>query len=92
MSSKQSQQFHFGQRRRYERWIIRLAIAVVITWLWILIDLHASSLLLLLLLGLTAALAILGVTMLLGLVGFGVCAAGDRAINWVRKASSWPDE
>jgi hypothetical protein len=36
-------------------------------------------------------LLLVGMTMGLGLLGFGLCTAGDRFIHWLWRGSRWPD-
>ena len=37
-------------------------------------------------------LAVVATAMGLGLLGFGLCTAGERAIGWLRRTARWPEE
>ncbi|HZW30284.1 MAG TPA: hypothetical protein VFF52_06210 [Isosphaeraceae bacterium] len=37
-------------------------------------------------------LGVMAAAMGLGLLGFGLCAAGARTLGWLRRAGRWPDE
>jgi hypothetical protein len=39
-----------------------------------------------------AVLGLFAAAMALGLLGFGVCKAGDRFIGWLRRGTQWPEE
>ena len=39
-----------------------------------------------------AVLGLFGAAMGLGLLGFGLCAAGDRFVGWLRRGARWPEE
>jgi len=85
---------HRGRLRR-QRFRIRssmLVIALTAVWMGVLLDPRVSPLVLLLLGAFGIALAVMGVAMGLGLLGFGLCTACDWAVGWLRRASHWPDE
>jgi hypothetical protein len=79
-------------RRRMRTRSLILAVAVAAVWMGIVRDPQVGPLVLLLSGALGLALALMGVAMGLGLLGFGLCSACDRALGWLRRASQWPDE
>ncbi len=69
-----------------------LAIVLVVIWIEVLLDPQVAWLVLILLGSLGITLGLMGAAMGLGLVGFGLCTAGDRVMSWLRRSSQWPDE
>ncbi len=69
-----------------------LVVALAAIWLWVLLDPFIGPLVLAVLLWIAGTLAVVGTAMALGLLGFGLCTAGDRIVGWLRRASHWPDE
>jgi hypothetical protein len=69
-----------------------LLIALAAIWMGLLPDPQVGPLVLLLMGAFGITLAVMGVAMGLGLLGFGLCAACDRAVGWLRRASRWPEE
>jgi hypothetical protein len=79
------------RRRRFRTRTLLLIIALMVVWMGVLLDPQVGPLVLLLgAFGIT--LAVMGVAMGLGLVGFGLCSACDWAVGWLRRASEWPNE
>jgi len=64
-----------------------LLIAIAAVWMRVLLDPQISLLVLLLLGAFGITFAVIGVAMGLGLVGFGLCAACDWMVVWLRRAS-----
>jgi hypothetical protein len=69
-----------------------LLVSLAAAWLIVLGDPHIARLLLFFVGAFGIALALIAAAMGLGLLGFGLFAAGDRLIGWLRRASRWPDE
>jgi hypothetical protein len=83
-----------GRLRRGQFGLCRLmlVIAFVAIWVSVLFDQHIGPLVLLVLGTFGVVLAVMGMAMGLGLLGFGVYSACDRAVGWLHRASQWPDE
>ena len=79
-------------RRSYRRRVMVLGIGLAIVWLGVLADPRVGPLVLLFLAAFGAVLGLFVGAMGLGLLGFGLCAAGDRFIGWLRRGARWPDE
>jgi len=79
-------------RRRFRIRSLMLVIALTAVWMGVLLDPHVGPLVLLLIGAFGIALAVMGVAMGLGLLGFGLCTACDQAVAWLRRASRWPNE
>ncbi len=69
-----------------------LVVALAAIWLWVLLDPFIGPWVLAVLTWIVGTLALVGAAMALGLLGFGLCTAGDRIIGWLRRAASWPEE
>ena len=69
-----------------------MAVVLAAVWLGVLLDPQVGPLVAFLLGGFGVTLAVMGVAMGLGLLGFGLCAATDRLLGVIRRASHWPDE
>ena len=69
-----------------------LAVALVAVWLWVLLDPFIGALVLAVLMWIAGTLAFVATAMGLGLLGFGLCTAGERMIGWLRRAASWPED
>jgi hypothetical protein len=86
-----------GESKR-RRWWFRgtrttmMAVVLAAVWLGVLLDPQVGPLVAFLLGGFGVTLAVMGVAMGLGLLGFGLCAATDRLLGVIRRASRWPDE
>jgi hypothetical protein len=83
-----------GERRRrlYRRRMAVFGAVLAVVWLGVLLDPHIAALALFLLVSIGATLGLFVAAMGLGLLGFGLCTAGDRFIGWIRRGSRWPDE
>ncbi len=69
-----------------------LAVALVATWMWVLLDPFIGRLVLAVLMWIAGTLAFVATAMVLGLLGFGLCTAGERMIGWIRRAATWPED
>lgn len=78
--------------RSYRRRMGVLGIALAIVWLGVLVDPRVGPLVLLALAAFGAVLGLFGAAMGLGLLGFGLCAAGDRFVGWLRRGARWPED
>ena len=58
----------------------------------VLLDPRVGPLVLLVVGAFGITLAVMGVAMGLGLLGFGLCSTCDRIVGWLLRASRWPDE
>jgi hypothetical protein len=58
----------------------------------VLLDPNVAPLVLMLLGALGIGLGVLAAGMALGILGFGLCAVGERVLGCLRRASSWPDD
>jgi hypothetical protein len=83
-----------GERRRqsYRRRMAVLGAVLAVVWLGVLLDPNVASLVLFLLAAFGATLGLFAVAMGLGLLGFGLCTAGDRFVAWLRRGTRWPEE
>lgn len=79
-------------RRAYRRRMAVLGAMLAVVWLGVLLDPRVGPLVLLVLAAFGAVLGLFAGAMGLGLLGFGLCAAGDRFIGWLRRGTRWPDE
>jgi hypothetical protein len=79
-------------RRSYRRRMAVLGIVLAIVWLGVLVDPRVGPLVLFSLAAFGAVLGVFGAAMGLGLLGFGLCAAGDRFVGWLRRGARWPEE
>jgi hypothetical protein len=79
-------------RRSYRRRLGTLGGLLAIVWLGVLIDPSLGPMLLGVAALFGAVLGLFAAAMALGLVGFGVCTAGDRFIAWLRRGARWPEE
>ena len=64
---------------------------LVSAWSVVLVDPNIGPLVLLALGAFGMTLGVMGAAMGLGLLDFGLFAAGDRIIGWFRRGSTWPD-
>jgi fatty acid desaturase len=80
------------RRRQFRMRTVMLVIALVAVWMGVLLDPHIGPLVLLLVGAIAIGTAVMGVAMALGLLGFGLVAAGGRLAGWLRRAARWPDE
>jgi hypothetical protein len=76
--------------KRTRSLVLLLALSAV--WFAVLIDPRLGPLALYIAGAFLVALAVMATAMGLGLLGFGIFAAGDRLVSWVRRASQWPEE
>jgi hypothetical protein len=79
-------------RRRFRRRIVLLAAALGAAWIGVLHGPQVGPLVLWVLGSLGITLAVMAAAMGLGLLGFGLFAAGGRVAGWLRRAARWPDE
>jgi hypothetical protein len=79
------------RRRQFRLRTGMSAIALVAISMGILLDPNLAPLGLMLLGAFGVGLGVLAAGMTLGILGFGLCAAGERALGWLRRAASWPD-
>jgi hypothetical protein len=69
-----------------------LAVALVALRMWVLLDPFIGPLVLAVLMWIGGPMAVVATAMGLGLLGFGLSTAGERAIGWLRRTASWPEE
>jgi len=84
-----------GGRPRSRRFQVRIwvvSLVLLAFWLGLLLDPIVGSLLLAVLMAFGLTLAVLVGTMGLGIMGFGLFAAGDHVIAWLRQGSRWPEQ
>jgi hypothetical protein len=79
------------RRRQFRLRTGMSAIALVAIAMGILLDPNLAPLGLMLLGAFGVGLGVLAAGMALGILGFGLCTAGERALGWLRRAASWPD-
>jgi hypothetical protein len=79
------------RRRQFRIRSIMLVVALVAVWLWVLRDPIFGQLVIGVVIWVASILLLVGMTMGLGLLGFGLCTAGDRFIHWLWRGSRWPD-
>ena len=70
-------------------WVVSLVLLAI--WLGLLLDPMAGPLILCILMAFGLTLALIVGTMGLGIMGFGLFAAGDHVIAWLRQGSRWPE-
>lgn len=80
------------RRRQFRMRTMMMTVVVAAVWLGVLFDPHVGALVAFLLGAFGIGLAVMGAAMGLGLLGFGLCAAGDRMLGAIRRASRWPEE
>lgn len=76
-------------RPRVRIWVVSLVLLAI--WLGLLLDPMAGPLILCILMAFGLTLALIVGTMGLGIMGFGLFAAGDHVIAWLRQGSRWPE-
>jgi hypothetical protein len=81
-----------GRRRQYRMRSLILLIALAAIWSGVLIDPEIGPIALYVVGAFGLALTVMAAAMGLGFLGFGIIAAGDRLVGWVRRASQWPEE
>jgi hypothetical protein len=69
-----------------------LGAVLAVVWLGVLVDPRIGPTVLFLLAAFGAVLGLFGAAMGLGLIGFGLCSAGDRVIAWLCRGARWPEE
>jgi len=79
------------QSRRFRKriWVVSLVLLAI--WLGPLLDPMVGPLILGILMAFGLTLALIVGTMGLGIMGFGLFAAGDHVIAWLRQGSRWPE-
>jgi hypothetical protein len=70
-------------------WVVSLVLLAL--WLGLLLDPMVGPLILGVLMAFALTLALIVGTMGLGIMGFGLFAAGDHVIAWLRQGSRWPE-
>ena len=80
------------RRRPFRRRMAMLGAGLAVVWLGVLVDPRIGPTVLFLLAAFGAVVGLFGAAMGLGLLGFGLCTAGDRVIGWLRRGARWPDE
>ncbi|MGZ3382896.1 MAG: hypothetical protein ACXVBB_21910, partial [Isosphaeraceae bacterium] len=70
-------------------WVVSLVLLAI--WLGLFLDPMAGPLILGILMAFGLTLALIVGTMGLGIMGFGLFAAGDHVIAWLRQGSRWPE-
>src|SRR5262249_44400699 len=79
-------------RRIYRRRVAMLGAVLAVVWLGVLLDPRLGPLVLMVAAGFGAGVGLFGGAVGLGLVGFGLCTAGDRFVAWLRRGARWPEE
>ena len=87
-----SARWNWLRRRQFRTRSLMLLIVLAAVWMGILLDPQVGPLVLLLVGAFGITLAVMGVAMGLGLLGFGLCTACDWMVAWLRRASRWPNE
>ncbi len=72
--------------------MVVLGAVLAVVWLGVLLDPRIGPTVLLVVAGFGAVVGLFGAAMGLGLLGFGLCSAGDRLIAWLRRGARWPEE
>jgi ABC-type microcin C transport system permease subunit YejE len=67
-------------------------VILAVVWLGVLLDPRIGPMVRLVLAAFGAVVGLFVGAMGLGLLGFGLCAAGDRFIGWLRQGTRWPEE
>lgn len=83
-----------GGRQRSRRFRVRIwvvSLVLLALWLGLLLDPMVGPLILGVLMAFALTLALIVGTMGLGIMGFGLFAAGDHVIAWLRQGSRWPE-
>jgi len=78
-----------SRRFRVRTWVVSLVLLAL--WLGLLLDPMVGPLILGVLMAIGLTLALIVGTMGLGIMGFGLFAAGDHVIAWLRQGSRWPE-
>ena len=78
-----------SRRFRVRTWVVSLVLLAL--WLGLLLDPMVGPLILGVLMAFGLTLALIVGTMGLGIMGFGLFAAGDHVIAWLRQGSRWPE-
>jgi len=78
-----------SRRFRVRIWVVSLVLLAI--WLGLLLDPMVGPLILGILMAFGLTLALIVGTMGLGIMGFGLFAAGDHVIAWLRQGSRWPE-
>ena len=78
-----------SRRFRVRIWVVSLVLLAI--WLGLLLDPMVGPLILGVLKAFGLTLALIVGTMGLGIMGFGLFAAGDHVIAWLRQGSRWPE-
>src|SRR5262245_45278816 len=77
------------RRRQFRLRTVMLVIALVAVWIGVLLDANVAPLVLGLLGGFGIGLGVMAAAMVLGILGFGLFAASERVLGWLRRASRW---
>ena len=80
------------RRRQFRLRTLLGVIALVAVGMGVLLDPNVAPLVLVILGAIGIGVGVMVAAMALGLVGFGLFAAGGRVIDWLRRASRWPEE
>ena len=80
------------RRRSYRGRMAVLGVGLAVVWLGVLVDPRIGPLVLFALAAFGAVVGLFGAAIGLGLLGFGLCAAGDRLVGWLRRGARWPED
>jgi hypothetical protein len=69
-----------------------LGAVLAIVGIGVLLDPSIGTLVLFVLAAFGAVVGLFGAAMALGLLGFGLGAAGDRFVAWLRRGARWPED
>jgi hypothetical protein len=78
--------------RPYRRRMAVLLVVLAVAWFGVLLDPRVGPSVLFVLAAFGAVIGLFGAAMGLGLIGFRLCAAGDRVVAWLRRGARWPEE
>ncbi len=79
-----------SRRFQVRSWVVSLVLLTL--WVGLLLDPMVGPLLLAVLMAFELTLAVMVGTMALGIMGFGLFAAGDHVIAWLRQGTRWPEQ
>jgi hypothetical protein len=80
------------RRRQFALRTLMGVIALIAVWMGVLLDPNVAPLVWVLLGAFGIGLSVLVAAMGLGLLGFGLFAAGGWVIAWLRRAARWPED
>jgi hypothetical protein len=79
------------RRRQFRTRTLMLVVFLAAVWMGVLLDPNLGPVVLMGLAAFGLAVGLMGTAMVLGILGFGLFAASERVMGWLRRASRWPD-